>query len=125
MESLPLLDPWVVKLLHVYMRSRGADAPLSDERPAVHRARLQRATRALGLDADLRWYSIRRGGATEHFRRNRDIPALMELGRWRSQTTARIYVTEGMQLLAEMVLDRGTQQNFQRRTVLLRPSGDW
>ncbi|CAK0902839.1 unnamed protein product [Prorocentrum cordatum] len=110
----------IFKLLHVYLRSQEAAAPLFDERPATNRARLQRAAHALGFDMDLRWYSLRRGGATDHFRRNQDIPALMEFGLWHSQTTARIYVVEDLQLLAEMVPDPGTQQRLQYRAGRLR-----
>ena len=120
LESLPLLDPWIVKLLYVYMQHRGSTEPLSDVRATTHRTRLARAAAALNLDFGLRWYSIRRGGATEHFRRRRDMPTLMELGRWRSQTTARIYVTEGLQLLTEMAIPRATQQQLRYRAGLLR-----
>ena len=48
------------------------------------------------------------------------MPTLMELGRWRSQTTARIYVTEGLQLLTEMTIPRATQQQLRYRAGLLR-----
>ena len=49
-------------------------------------------------------YSLRRGGATAHWRRYGQLDRTSELGRWRSHRTARICLTEAAQCLQEMSL---------------------
>ena len=49
-------------------------------------------------------YSLRRGGATTHWQRFKNLERTMELGRWSDVRTARIYLTEGLQLLHEWAL---------------------
>ena len=53
---------------------------------------------------DFRPYSLRRGGATDMFKTQGTFERLMVLGRWQSQKTARVYVNEGMSVLAELKL---------------------
>ena len=58
---------------------------------------------AVGFDKfDYRRYSLRRGGATNHFKVHGRFDALMVLGRWQSSATARIYANDGMSVLTEM-----------------------
>eukprot|EP00438_Fugacium_kawagutii_P020791 Skav229460 [mRNA] locus=scaffold577:137175:137816:- [translate_table: standard] len=53
---------------------------------------------------DFRPYSLRRGGATEMFKKQGSFDKLLVLGRWQSARTARIYVNEGLAVLAELNL---------------------
>ena len=53
---------------------------------------------------DFRPYSLRRGGATHFFTRQGSFDKLCVLGRWQSAKTARIYVNEGVAVLAELNL---------------------
>ena len=61
--------------------------------------------RALEFDSvDFRPYSLRRGGSTHFFTRQGSFDKLMVLGRWQAVKTARIYVNEGVAVLAELNL---------------------
>eukprot|EP00438_Fugacium_kawagutii_P003864 Skav231339 [mRNA] locus=scaffold2490:144917:145995:- [translate_table: standard] len=53
---------------------------------------------------DFRPYSLRRRGATEMFKKQGSLDRLLLLGRWQSARTARIYVNEGLSVLAELKL---------------------
>ena len=57
-------------------------------------------------------YSLRRGGATAHWRRYGQLDRIAEMGRWKSHRTARIYLTEAAQWLHEMALSE--QQRTQQ-----------
>ena len=61
---------------------------------------------ALELDPDVwRPYGLRRGGATEHFRRHGNLESTMFKGRWTCTSTARVYLVEAMSLLASAQID--------------------
>lgn len=53
---------------------------------------------------DFRPYSLRRGGATAIFKNEGSLDRLMILGRWQSARTARVYLNEGLAVLAELSL---------------------
>lgn len=53
---------------------------------------------------DFRPYSLRRGGATEAFRSHGNLDRLLLAGRWQSAKTARVYLNEGLAVLAELKL---------------------
>ena len=53
---------------------------------------------------DFRPYSLRRGGATMYFGRHGSLDRLLVQGRWASSKTARIYINEGLAVLAELKL---------------------
>eukprot|EP00438_Fugacium_kawagutii_P023236 Skav223681 [mRNA] locus=scaffold3470:134573:139091:+ [translate_table: standard] len=58
---------------------------------------------ALGFTSlQFRPYSLRRGGATFLFRQQGVLDRLMVHGRWQSQRSCRIYIDEGMALLASL-----------------------
>jgi len=62
---------------------------------------------ALHLESyQFRPYSLRRGGATYWFSKHQSLDRLLIQGRWASQKTARIYVNEGLSMLASMQLPR-------------------
>ena len=64
------------------------------------------AVAAAGLPATFKPYSLRRGGATWHFRLHGNIGLTMEVGRWANMRTARTYVnTALMELTALTVLE--------------------
>ena len=71
--------------------------------PAKWRTLFSNALDALKLsEFSFRPYSLRRGGATWWFSKHQSLDQLMVQGRWQAQKTARIYVNEGLALLAEM-----------------------
>ena len=51
-------------------------------------------------DWGFRPYSLRRGGATEHFRAFNSLSATAVRGRWASPKMARIYLNDGLATLA-------------------------
>ena len=70
--------------------------------PSSFRLWWKRAISELGMDPEVfRPYGLRRGGATEFFRRSGSIEATLFRGRWSSVRTARAYIVEGMSLLAQ------------------------
>ena len=60
---------------------------------------------AVGLSKfDFRPYSLRRGGATNHFQIHGRFDALLVLGRWHAASTARVYINEGLAVLSNISL---------------------
>ena len=53
---------------------------------------------------NLRPYSLRRGGATFQFRQEGSFDRLMVHGRWQALRTTRLYINEGMSILAEIAV---------------------
>ena len=49
-------------------------------------------------------YSLRRGGATWWFGRHHSLDKILLDGRWQAPRTARIYLNEGLSVLAELQL---------------------
>ena len=58
---------------------------------------------AVKLDQlEFRPYSLRRGGATYYFQLHGRFDSLLVLGRWQAAATARLYLNEGLSVLAEL-----------------------
>lgn len=58
---------------------------------------------ALGFaPLDFRPYSMRRGGATYLFKQHGNLDKLLLFGRWQAAKTARIYLNDGLAVLAEL-----------------------
>jgi hypothetical protein len=73
--------------------------------PASWRALFNDALESLQLSHfGFRPYSLRRGGATWWFSRHHSMDKLLLQGRWQAPKTARIYINEGLSVLAEMSL---------------------
>ena len=49
-------------------------------------------------------YSLRRGGATFFFQKHQSLDKTLVQGRWHTQKSARIYLNEGLAVLAQMRL---------------------
>ena len=74
--------------------------------PNQFAAIFRRAIVFFGLgDFNFKPYSIRRGGATLHYKLNGNITATVLRGRWLSMRAARIYIEDGMAMLARMSLE--------------------
>jgi len=63
---------------------------------ANYRKVFDAACRAAGLDNSFKPYSLRRGGATHHFKAFGDMSRTMEIGRWSEVRTARIYINTAL-----------------------------
>ena len=120
-ESLALDDPWVVALVQGYISRLPRDAFLSRVSPDEQRNRLWRACTLLGIDFGFRWYSVRRGGATDWFQRTDDVHSLLLRGRWNAVRTAKIYVEDARAKLAELVVPERGRLDLEQRAGALRP----
>ena len=75
--------------------------------PAAHiwRKMFSNTLEALNFHGfNFRPYSLRRGGSTFWFSQHGSFDRLVVQGRWQSQKTARLYVNEGLAMMAEMTL---------------------
>eukprot|EP00438_Fugacium_kawagutii_P018433 Skav226165 [mRNA] locus=scaffold2279:87554:93841:+ [translate_table: standard] len=73
--------------------------------PSAWRKLFNLTVQALSLtEYEYRPYSLRRGGATFFFKRHGQLDRLLIQGRWQSSRTARLYLNDGLALLAEQQL---------------------
>jgi len=100
-ESVVLGYEQVVKALLRWTKAKGSCNLCGS--PAFWRARFAEGLKALGLESfGFRPYSLRRGGATYWFGRHQNLDRLLIQGRWLTQKSARIYINEGLAILASM-----------------------
>ena len=119
-EAVTIDDPWIGALLFTWCHSLSPGDFLSSQPQHVHRARLHTACRALSIDWGFRWYSLRRGAATEMLRRTGDIQRVLLRGRWGHLRTARIYLTDGLARAAELQVAGPLRTRLLRRARRLR-----
>ena len=92
---------------------------VSDHAPLVQSSHHWRTLYATCLDKlglssfGFRPYSLRRGGATCWFHRHGNFDKLLILGRWQAAKTARIYINDGLSMLAELKLPAQKLKPFQ------------
>ena len=73
--------------------------------PAKWRSLFNQSLESLHLQRfDFRPYSLRRGGATWWFNRHHSLDQILLQGRWQAPKTARIYINDGLAVLAELQL---------------------
>ena len=102
-EGVTIEDVHLVRHLHKLFLA--AVSPLECLMPfsmAQYRKIFAAACSAAGLGSEFKPYSLRRGGATHHFRECHDMTQTMEIGRWREARTARIYVNTALLELTAM-----------------------
>jgi len=76
--------------------------------PAKWRSLFAESLAALGLESfQFKPYSLRRGGATWWFQKHQNLDRILVQGRWMAHRTARIYLNEGLAIMAK------TQINFE------------
>jgi integrase len=74
------------------------------------------ALEALGLERiGFRPYSLRRGGATAHYRATRNMSSTIERGRWSSVRIARIYINDGLAKEVEIQLALTSDSMLRRK----------
>ena len=103
-ESITVGVEPVCKLLWKWIHSSSRHQKLC---PASHiwRAKFNELLETLKFESfSFRPYRLRRGGSTFWFQQHGSLDRLCVQGRWASQKTARIYVNEGLALLAEITL---------------------
>ena len=101
-ESVILGYEPAVTLVKAWKAKASVSAPLSSS-PARWRALFSECLEALKLDSyQFRPYSLRRGGATFWFGKHQSLDQILVQGRWHTQKSARIYLNEGLAVLATM-----------------------
>ena len=103
-ESVILGVEPVLKVLKQWKTIAQPSTPLVASGPKW-RALFVECLIALRLDQyQFRPYSLRRGGATFWFSRHHSLDRILLQGRWQTQKSARIYLNEGLAVLATMTI---------------------
>ena len=101
-ESVTIHNDDVCRRMFQWLKSTSGNAFLAGP-GHIWRKTFATFLEKVGLDkVDYRPYSLRRGGATFYFQKLGSFDKLLVLGRWQAAATARIYVNEGLSVLAEM-----------------------
>ena len=81
--------------------------------PSHWRSLFSQCVEAVGLsEFNFRPYSLRRGGATHWFSKHSNLDKVVVLGRWQAQRTARLYINEGLSVIAEMAVPKSKLKPF-------------
>ena len=103
-ESIVLGFDMVVNFLKQWKGLASSTTPLAKS-SANWRGLFHQALVALKLETwGFRPYSLRRGGATWWFQRHQNLDQILIQGRWSAPRTAKVYLNEGLAVLAEMKL---------------------
>lgn len=101
-ESVILGHEPAVRLVKHWKSLTTGAAPVTPS-PYVWRKLFNDALDALKLSQHgFRPYSLRRGGATFWFGKHHSLDKILVDGRWHTQKSARIYLNEGLSILAKM-----------------------
>jgi len=91
-EGVTVDDPWLVMQLRLCCRKLWPGDLILPITSRQYRALFDAAVAGLGLTPDFKPYSLRRGGASQHFQRTGNLDVTMEIGRWGNVQTAKTYV---------------------------------
>ena len=102
-ESVVIDDVYLLELLVLHRSQSQPGDFLVAGTSGAFRKKLDEAVVNIPLPPG-RWrpYSIRRGGATAHFREHGSLDATAIRGRWQHVRTCRIYINDAMTTLAEL-----------------------
>ena len=101
-ESVVLAHDAVVKPLQRWMSLASLSTPLTPS-PGVWRSLFNQGMESLKITPyGFRPYSLRRGGATWWFGKHHSLDRILLQGRWQAAKTARIYLNEGLSVLAQL-----------------------
>ena len=101
-ESTVLGFDIAVRFVQQWMRLASPTKSLTPS-PAAWRSLFNQALQSLQLESfGFRPYSLRRGGATFWFTKHGSLDTILVQGRWQTPKTARIYLNEGLAVLAEL-----------------------
>jgi len=100
-ESVILGVQPAFKLVQQWKQNASLNTPLAHS-PASWRGLFTECLEALELSHfNFRPYSLRRGGATYWFQKHGNLDRILVQGRWLAHKTARVYLNEGLALLAQ------------------------
>ena len=120
-ETCTLSDAGLVRAL-----ARAGTGRLPGDRvlrgsPQQLRSLFTDSCKALQLsECGFKLYSIRRGAATEDFRRHGSLSRTVVRGRWENAKTARLYINEGVAMLCDIQLSAAQRQFMAEAAVSLR-----
>lgn len=101
-ESVIIGVELAVKLIRAWKVHYPSSTRLATS-PGKWRSLFSECLIALGLESfQFRPYSLRRGGATWWFQKHQSLDRILVQGRWAAPKTARIYLNEGLEMLARM-----------------------
>ena len=104
-ESVILGVERAVQLVQRWKKLASPSTSVTDT-PSKWRSRFSECLKALGLERfEFRPYSLRRGGATWWFSKHHSLDRILVQGRWLAHKTARIYLNEGLAMLARTNID--------------------
>lgn len=104
-ESVVLGVEPAFKLVQRWKQVAGPAAQIAPS-PNKWRSLFSECLTALGLSRfQFRPYSLRRGGATFWFGKHQNLDKILVQGRWLAHKTARIYLNEGLAMLARTQID--------------------
>ena len=109
-EGVTVDDSWLVGQLRQLCRQLCPGDLLLPITPRQYRALFDAAVQGLELPPTFKPYSLRRGGASQHFQRNGNMDVTMEIGRWGNVQTAKTYVNVAL-------MDLVTIQQLETTTV--------
>eukprot|EP00435_Cladocopium_sp_Y103_P065549 s527_g27.t1 len=105
-ESVSISVELVLTCLKAWKKSSSPHQFLCPS-PSKWRALFSDCIEAVGLtELGFRPYSLRRGGATHWFSKHGNLDRVVVMGRWQAQRTARIYINEGLSVMAEMAVPK-------------------
>ena len=100
-ESITIEEPFVYNLLAARLLHLPSGDLLLSKGQADFRSSFKQALDALDLTSlGFKPYSLRRGGATFHFRAFGQLSKTVVKGRWTNARTARVYINEGLAVFA-------------------------
>ena len=113
-EAISITDPITLETVRALLKTKrelnlGA-LPLWTGTGAAFRQRFNELCKQFGIEAHgFRPYSLRRGGATELFQRTQSMEAALIRGRWQSSRVARVYISDALSFLPNIVLSQHTK----------------
>ena len=127
LESVCVENKSISKMLKAACISKMPGDPLLPQGVFDFRKVFHKLLNDLGLtDFGFKPYSLRRGGATHDFRSHSQLSKTVIKGRWSNARTARIYINEGLALIAsyrfeaQSALIKRNRESFSRFTSLAR-----
>ena len=103
-ESVKIVVEDIIRRTQQWLNAAASPLNLT-EAPHMWRKMFSDTLDSLGFsELHFRPYSLRRGGATFQFRQEGSFDCLMVHGRWHALKTTRLYINEGMAILAELAI---------------------
>ena len=120
-ERVTIDELEAVLLLAELLQGQPAGTQLYPRGTGGFRRAFRRLVQSIGADPDrYKPYSLRRGGATHHFRILGSLSKTCVRGRWRHQPTARIYIQDGVAMLERHGLSSRERRLIAKGKSLLR-----